>query len=211
MPRQFEKMRMLGGGSGGSGSIPIGSIIFYAGDYDTLWESDKTWLLCNGAIVRKADYPDLADVLSSYYNGSANVGADSFKLPDVQGRTLVGVKTSKGLTLGSANRGVLPVPTGVDPRYFSATANYFYAGQCNTWSNYKTGYPSRAGGVFSHGGATTNGTSGHNHPNRYDQLITMDMTKIFGIIDGEGSLFSSTAEGIIPNCVVCYPIIKAKR
>lgn len=53
------------------------------------------WLLCDGSTLPKADYPRLVKVLGPKYAGAG----DSFTLPDLRGRTLIGA--ASGYPLGS--------------------------------------------------------------------------------------------------------------
>jgi len=53
------------------------------------------WLLCDGATLPKAAYPRLVTALGPKYAGAG----DSFTLPDLRGRTLIGA--SPGYPLGS--------------------------------------------------------------------------------------------------------------
>ena len=53
------------------------------------------WLLCDGSTLPKASYPRLVKVLGPKYAGNG----DSFTLPDLRGRTLIGA--ASGYPLGS--------------------------------------------------------------------------------------------------------------
>lgn len=52
------------------------------------------WLLCNGALLSIYGYSDLFSVLGYAYGGSDN----SFNIPDLRGRTIIGAGTGYGLT-----------------------------------------------------------------------------------------------------------------
>ncbi len=61
------------------------------------------WLLCDGSSKSRSEYAELFSVLHTTY-GSLN--ATSFNVPDLRGRTIIGVGTGSGLTartLGSMN------------------------------------------------------------------------------------------------------------
>ncbi len=47
------------------------------------------WLICNGAILNKNDFPDLFSVIGYTYGGSGN----SFNVPNLQGRFIRGYGT----------------------------------------------------------------------------------------------------------------------
>jgi len=69
----------------------IGEIIPYAGS--TL--PDPNWLFCDGASLVRADYPDLFGVIGTTYG---SVDGTHFNLPDMRGRTGIGVGTGGGLS-----------------------------------------------------------------------------------------------------------------
>lgn len=202
---EFEKMKIVGTDN----SIPVGCILFYAGIISTFLEDNPKWLLCNGDQVSLITYPHL-DVIANLY-GTAD--ENYVRLPNLKARTLVGADDSPQsvLTLGKSMRGVMSLPTGVTPESLKGTTNYFYATQYYKTDFFITNYKKRANGIFEDAGSTGKGTSGTNTVLVHDHLIKVDFTKIFGAINGEGSLFTDKVDGIIPNCVVCYPIIKAKR
>lgn len=84
----------------GYGVSPIGSVTAYAGS-----SAPTGWLLCDGSTVSQTTYADLYALISTTY-GPAIGG--NFTLPDLRGRTAVGVNTTAylttlGATAGSAN------------------------------------------------------------------------------------------------------------
>ncbi len=86
--------------------MPTGSI--------TPWASNNLpagFLWCNGQIVSITSYPGLYAVLGTMYGGD---GISTFGLPDLMGRTIVGVDSMGGA--GAANRitqwGTLPATVG---------------------------------------------------------------------------------------------------
>jgi len=206
---EFEKMKIVGDDT----SIPVGCILFYAGIISTFLENNPKWLLCNGDQVSLTSYPQL-DVIANLY-GEAD--ENYVRLPNLRARTLVGVddRQQSILTLGKTMRGVMSLPQGVTPSALSGEVNYFYANQSSmlfTKGTQARGYSSRANGIFTASGPYGAGVSGtSNDAHVHARLIKADFTKIFGTVNGEGSLFSDKVDGIIPNCVVCYPIIRAKR
>jgi len=72
----------------------IGEIVAYAGT--TL--PDPNWLFCDGASLLRADYPDLFAAIGTTYGA---VDGSHFTLPDMRGRTGIGVGTGSGLSTRS--------------------------------------------------------------------------------------------------------------
>jgi len=66
--------------------VPIGAIMPYAGN---ILSRPYGYLLCDGSEVEQARYPDLYDVIGNTY-GSATLGFETFKLPDLRGRFPLG-------------------------------------------------------------------------------------------------------------------------
>ncbi len=54
------------------------------------------WLSCNGSIVSRVQYSNLFNVIGTNFgNGDGNT---TFQLPDLQGRTAIGMGSGAGLT-----------------------------------------------------------------------------------------------------------------
>lgn len=70
------------------GGLPPGSITSYAGA-----TVPSGWLLCDGATLNKADYPELFSAIGYIYGGTG----ESFKLPDARGRFPLGTSDSHEL------------------------------------------------------------------------------------------------------------------
>ena len=82
------------------GTLPVGSIISYAGII-----IPDGWLVCDGSEVSRADYSSLFNVLSnSWGNGD---GISTFNLPDLRGRFLRGVDIGSGNDPDSTTRTAL--------------------------------------------------------------------------------------------------------
>ena len=84
----------------GYGVSPIGSVTAFAGS-----SAPTGWLLCNGGTVSQATYADLYALIGTTYGPAAG---GNFTLPDLRGRTAVGVNTATylttlGATIGSAD------------------------------------------------------------------------------------------------------------
>jgi len=69
----------------------IGEIIAYAGPTSP----DSRWLPCDGSSLLRVDYPDLFNVIGTVY-GAAD--SSHFSVPDLCGRTAVGLGTGSGLS-----------------------------------------------------------------------------------------------------------------
>lgn len=64
---------------------PLGSIIPFAGA-----EAPENWLLCDGASYATGSYPSLFELVGTKYG---SVDESHFNVPDLRGRTMVGVGT----------------------------------------------------------------------------------------------------------------------
>ncbi len=72
----------------GSGGVPVGTVIAYAGEVEAGAIPDG-WLLCNGAAVERTRYPQLFRAIGTLH-GEGD-GATTFHLPDYRGMFLRGV------------------------------------------------------------------------------------------------------------------------
>lgn len=69
--------------------VPIGTIFPYAGAV-----APYGYLLCDGSEVEKARYIDLFNIIGTTYNGpTALIGINTFRLPDLRGRFVLGRDT----------------------------------------------------------------------------------------------------------------------
>ena len=85
-----------------SAIYPPGIILPYAGPADKL---PTGWLLCDGAIIPRASYSDLFDIIKNIYGATGDTA--TFKLPDLRGRVVAGVDSM----LNTAGVGVPPSVT----------------------------------------------------------------------------------------------------
>jgi len=69
----------------------IGEIVAFAGPTSP----DSAWLPCDGASLLRSAFPDLFTVIGTTYGA---VDSTHFNVPDLQGRTVVGVGSGSGLT-----------------------------------------------------------------------------------------------------------------
>ncbi len=73
-----------------SGEVPAGTVAAFAGT-----SMPAGWLPCDGSTVSPALYPALFAAIGTQYGGD---GTGTFVLPDLRGRTLLGVGQGGGLT-----------------------------------------------------------------------------------------------------------------
>lgn len=76
----------------------VGDIKAHASNGSTLGGG---WLICDGRTVLRATYPDLFAVIGSNFTGGQRLDSTEFRLPDLRGRTMVGVN---GNRVGSSGR-----------------------------------------------------------------------------------------------------------
>lgn len=82
-------MKALAVGGGATMSLPVGTIMQYAGS-----TAPDGWLVCDGTSFDPATYADLFAVLGTTYGGTSGAPL----LPDFRGRAPIGVGTGSGLT-----------------------------------------------------------------------------------------------------------------
>ena len=63
------------------GAMPVGCMLPFAGT-----QKPDGWLLCNGGVYNKADYPILEGVIGTQYGGTPG---STFAVPNLLGRTVV--------------------------------------------------------------------------------------------------------------------------
>lgn len=97
-----ETLVSVGGGSGGGDSLPVGTVIAYAGS-----TAPDGFLLTNGDAVSRITYKDLFRAIGTTY-GTGD-GSTTFNLPNIKGRTVVMLDSTQtefdtlGETGGSKN------------------------------------------------------------------------------------------------------------
>lgn len=69
---------------------PIGAISVYAGLESDTQLLERGYLIANGASLLRTDYPELFAIIKDTYGASDN---EHFNLPDLRGRTVVGMKS----------------------------------------------------------------------------------------------------------------------
>jgi microcystin-dependent protein len=68
----------------------IGEVKLFAGDF-----APRRWALCEGQLLPVSQHPALFSILGNKYGGD---GRNTFKLPDLRGRTPIGPGTGPGLS-----------------------------------------------------------------------------------------------------------------
>ena len=75
--------------SRGGGGLDIGAIIPFSGDISSIPDG---FMLCDGSAISRTTYATLFSIIGTTYgNGD---GSTTFNLPDLRGRTIVGVDTN---------------------------------------------------------------------------------------------------------------------
>jgi Phage Tail Collar Domain len=82
-------------------SLPIGTVIAFAGSADSLdgLENDG-WFVCDGRQLQTGDYPDLHGVIGDQYGS----GPDYFNLPQLSGMFLRGIDPNGKVDPDTASR-----------------------------------------------------------------------------------------------------------
>ena len=89
---QWERFLVIAQSGGGSNPLtPVGMVNAYAGG-----SAPDGWLFCNGQPVSRSAYPDLFAAIGTTYG--AGDGVNTFNLPDLRGRTVLGAGAGSGLT-----------------------------------------------------------------------------------------------------------------
>jgi microcystin-dependent protein len=142
----FEVKTGLDIGDNISAHVPVGAIV--------MWSSATAptgWVLCDGSALNSTSspqYSSLYSVISNTYGGTDNT---NFKLPDLRGRTVVGVGTGTGNT--ASGTGTITGGTSLTARSLSA------------WGGSETvTLTSEQSGIQSHTHTTTISGGTHSHP-----------------------------------------------
>lgn len=166
---------------------PVGSIIAYGGNTPPIG-----WLQCNGALVSRTRYADLFSIIGTTY-GEGD-GSTTFALPDLRGRTAVGIETDHAL--GTSEDGALP---NITSTFINSPTNHnlnpairLLTGENEAFadigaSGTKVGYPS---------GSNTGGSYSS------DRLYSFDASRC-------SSLYVNDQDTVVPANVRINYIIKA--
>ncbi len=98
------------GGAAWVNGVPVGSLQMFAGS-----SVPSGWLFCNGDTVSRTLYAGLFAVIGTAFNIGGEAGTD-FRLPDMRGRSPIGVGTGSSLTPRA-----LAASAGVETRQISST------------------------------------------------------------------------------------------
>lgn len=82
---------LFGGGGSGGGSVPVATILPFAGSV-----APEGFMICDGSELLAAEYADLFTAIGTIYG--VGQAAGSFKLPDLRGRSPIGAGQGAGLT-----------------------------------------------------------------------------------------------------------------
>ena len=93
-----DTSRIVAGGTLWADS-PIGSILPYGGA-----SAPSGWFICNGSAISRTTYSELFAVIGTSFG--VGDGSTTFNLPDMRGKTTMGVET--GHALGDSENGALP-------------------------------------------------------------------------------------------------------
>ncbi|MCC6677006.1 MAG: tail fiber protein [Phycisphaerales bacterium] len=78
----------------GAVAPPIGSVVAFAGgEIEARKYVDRGWIVCDGRVVSKAEYPELFQVIGNTYGGSGAM----FGVPDYRGLFLRGLGKGSGM------------------------------------------------------------------------------------------------------------------
>jgi len=145
----------VGGGSG-SGSGPIGSIIYYPSS-----SPPDGYLKANGASLNTSTYSDLFSVFGYTFGGSGS----SFNLPDLRGEFLRGWDDSRGVdsgrTIGSSQSDSTALPNNPFGTSNPGNHNHGYTDYYNGNGGGQGGGGANTGTTSS--GRTTGNAGSHTH------------------------------------------------
>lgn len=82
---KIKQVKGVGGATGDT--LPIGSIMSYPKAV-----APENWLICDGSAVSRTDYSELFNVIGTFFG--AGDGKTTFNLPNVKGKTIVGLDNS---------------------------------------------------------------------------------------------------------------------
>ncbi|GIH02782.1 hypothetical protein Rhe02_08490 [Rhizocola hellebori] len=82
-------------------TVPVGSIVAFAGGLDEPWLESQGWLYCDGTVLEQAQYAALYSVIGGNYGA----GDGTFFLPDLRGRFTRGADLGAGRDPYAQTRG----------------------------------------------------------------------------------------------------------
>lgn len=165
----------------------IGYTTIFAGNF-----APKNWAFCQGQIMPIASNTALFSILGTYYGGN---GTTTFGLPDLRGRTVVGVGQGPGTNsydLGQTNGAetntvtAMQMPAHVHPLTVKITP---------VASN-DAGSPTPVNGVYGSGSNNLYNPTGDSSFKPYTAALSMQPT-------GSGLLFSTLHPVLGLNYIIC--------
>lgn len=151
--------------SGGSGGVPTGTIMPFAGS-----TVPAGWALCNGAAINRTAFASLYATIGLTY-GSGD-GSTSFNIPDLRGRTVFGLDN-----MGGTAAGRLTVAGGI-----SANNTLGASGGVQTLSLSVANLPAH---THSFTGSSVT-TSSNTHSHTYQDAYFAESTNIIGSANAAG-------------------------
>jgi microcystin-dependent protein len=141
----FEVKTGLDIGDNISAHVPVGAII--------MWSSATAptgWVLCDGSTLNSTSSPQYSNLYSVISNTYGGIDNTDFKVPDLKGRTVVGVGTGTGD--GTSGTGTITGGTSLTARSLSA------------WGGSETvTLTSAQSGLLNHSHTASSSTNTHNH------------------------------------------------
>ena len=86
--KKITKQNLVGGGGD---SFPVGSLMMFGGS-----SAPTGWLICDGNAISRSTYSDLFAIIGEVFG--VGDGSTTFNLPDLRGRSPLGVGSGDGLT-----------------------------------------------------------------------------------------------------------------
>lgn len=72
-------------------TVPVGTILAYAGEVDPIVGLPGHWRLCDGAVLRRTEYPLLCERIGTAWGDGDDNDVNTFRIPDLRGMFLRGV------------------------------------------------------------------------------------------------------------------------
>lgn len=123
--------------SAGPGGVPSGVMLDYGGA-----TAPGGWLLCDGRLYLRTDYPTLFNAIGTSWGGDAT----HFNVPDCRGRVILGAGSGPGLS--ARNLGA----SGGEENHLLAASENGWHWHVNGWTGTEYANTSGAPGWHAHGG-----------------------------------------------------------
>ena len=150
--------------SRGGGGLDIGAIIPFSGDINSIPDG---FMLCDGSAISRTTYATLFSIIGTTYGDGD--GSTTFNLPDLRGRTIVGVDTNDSSfnTLGEiGGEKTHTLTTQEMPKHKHFNGYKFNDGSGSSWS-YRVTYGVKEGNTDGISDGETGGGQSHNNLQPY--------------------------------------------